>query len=109
MLSELRSHDSAFTVDAAAQIDSAVRAGAASVDVLYAVPPNAGAAATALLALLGEADKYCHAEHLRTLAPPPEVLSFRRWFLGEFVNQTAGARPTPWLAHLARGATSVWS
>jgi hypothetical protein len=64
------------------------------------VPEAAASAITHLGDIFDEADDYCRAgEHLLSLATPPESLEFRRWFLGEFVNQIAGAAPTPWPAH----------
>ena len=53
--------------------------------------------ATGCSTLLDEADDYCLAgEHLVTLASPPEVRSYREWFLREFIEQVAGRSPTPW-------------
>jgi len=50
--------------------------------------------------MLDEADDYCRrGDHLLTLATPAEELRFRRWFVGEFVEQLGGAAPTPWPAY----------
>lgn len=71
-------------------------------EVVYRVPTEVAGAATALLALLDEADGYCRSgQHLLTVASPPEVVRYRHWYLQEFVRQIGGAAPVPWPAHLA--------
>jgi len=66
-------------------------------DLVYQVPTEAAAAAQELDALLDEADLYCaEGTHLLTLAASEQVVSFRRWFLMQFVEQIAGKPPTPW-------------
>lgn len=68
--------------------------------LVYAVPQEAGPAMRELGDLLDEADAYCRdGQHLLTLAAPPEVLAFRRWYLSAFVTQLAGAAPVPWPEH----------
>ena len=68
-------------------------------EVVYRVPTEVAGAATALLALLDEADEYCRAgQHLLTVASPPEVVRYRHWYLQEFVRQIGGADPVPWAA-----------
>lgn len=80
-----------------AQRDEPLEAGLESVDLTYEVPPGAAEASQALSALLDEADDYCRdGGALLTLATPPETKVFRKWYLGEFVNQVAGGAPTPW-------------
>jgi hypothetical protein len=71
--------------------------GERSVDLVVAVPESAAESARRLLALLEEADEYCRrGEHLLTLESDPEVVAFRRWYLGEFATQVEGSPPTPW-------------
>jgi hypothetical protein len=60
------------------------------------VPASAGSAATALGEMLDEADEFCRAGDLLTLAAPDDSVEFRRWYLGEIVGQLAGRAPTPW-------------
>ena len=73
--------------------------GARSMDLVVTVPGSAAASARRLLALLEEADDYCRdGEHLLTLESDPEVVAFRRWYLGEFAAQVEGRPPTPWPA-----------
>ena len=76
--------------------DEALASGAAEVDLVYTVPVDIRDDMLRLGALLDEADEFCRAEQLLTLASPPEVVAFRRWFLGEFVRQIDGGTPRPW-------------
>lgn len=73
-------------------------------DLVYRVPASAADACLQIASLFDEADDFCrNGEHLLTLATPPELVSFRRWFLGEFVRQAQGQPPTPWPEHAAEG------
>jgi hypothetical protein len=59
--------------------------------------PRSGAEASAILdETLDEADDYCRAGDLLTLAAPAQVVEFRRWYLQEVIAQVAGRPPTPW-------------
>lgn len=71
-------------------------AGRQEVSLTYHVPEAAGAASAQLLAALREADDYCRAGDLVTLATPADQVAFRDWFLGEFIAQIAGAPPRSW-------------
>jgi anti-sigma B factor antagonist len=71
-------------------------AGCQEVSLTYQVPEAAGVASAQLLAALREADDYCRAGELVTLATPPDQVAFRDWFLGEFIAQIAGAPPRSW-------------
>lgn len=81
-----------------ARRDAAAAAGEAWVDLDYTVPPSIAAACRDLGGVLDEADEYCRrGQHLLTLATPPELVRFRRWYLGEFIAQIErGAAPVPW-------------
>lgn len=82
------------------ELAAAVEAEKESVDLVYEVPTAAAGAARELGSLLDEADVYCsEGEHLLTLATPPDLLLYRRWFLEQFVEQIAGAEPVPWPAY----------
>jgi hypothetical protein len=98
LVAALRAQYSTATTAQQELLFAAAAAGTAVLDeVVYVVPPAAGAAGAALSALYDEADEYCRqGRHLLTLATPPELVAFRRWFLGEFVAQAAGSAPTPW-------------
>ena len=100
IVNELSAQYSDLSSASEAKRDDAIERGEHTVDLHYRVPEAAASACTHLGDVFDEADLYCRAgRHLLSLATPPESLEFRRWFLGEFVNQIAGAAPTPWLAH----------
>ena len=65
-------------------------------DLVYRVPTDIGPAARRLDQLLTEADSYCRAGDLLTLASPPEARSFREWFLGQFELQAEGMPAVSW-------------
>lgn len=51
------------------------------------------------LMLFEESDEYSRSGHLLTPPSPPEVVEFRRWFVGELIRQIRdGATPTPFWA-----------
>ena len=81
-----------------AERDAALARGEESVDLTYRVPPEVAEACLRLDEMLDEADEFCRADHLLTLAAPPDAVVMRKWYLGEFVSQLAGAEPTPWSA-----------
>lgn len=71
-------------------------------DHVLEVPPEAGPASRALGDLIDEADEYCRrGDHLLTLATPDELVEYRRWYLGQVVDQLDGKPPVPWSQHLA--------
>jgi hypothetical protein len=80
-----------------AERDRAWMRGDTTCDLVYHVPRSARDACLQLSALLDEADRFCRAGHeLLTLAAPPDLLAFRRWYLDEFVRQIDGHEPKPW-------------
>jgi hypothetical protein len=86
-----------FTAEQEAQLNAAIAAGRPTIDLTYTVPVSAAAAAGALNGILDEADDYCRAgQLLLTLATPARLVSYRRWFLDQFVDQAGGAAPVPW-------------
>lgn len=88
-----------FSVGPNSVIEAAIVRSNESIDVTWRVPRQVGSAATEFAALLEEADDYCRRGDLLTLATPPRVAAFRRWFLDEFIAQIAGSDPTPWVEH----------
>lgn len=71
-----------------AEMCAAVERGDDEITLVFEVPPEAAAAAVRLGEVFDEVDAFCRAgEELLSLATPPELVSFRRWFLGEFVRQ----------------------
>lgn len=96
LVAELRTRYAGTSAAQEAEFEQAVAAGRPSIDLVYAVPDGVGPACQQLLDLLDEADAYCADGGMITLLTPPEQVAFRRWYLGEFVRQTAGADPQPW-------------
>ncbi len=96
LVEELRRRFSGFTLQPVAELAEAAATGADTIDLDYRLPPDAVQAAVDLGALLDEADEFCRAGDLLTLATPPDALAFRRWFLGEFSRQAAGEPPLAW-------------
>jgi hypothetical protein len=85
------------------RLEAAIADGLDEIDLTYRLPVDAGAALSALGALLDEADQFClQGQHLLTLATPESSVRYRRWYLGEFINQLAGKPPTSWPEFLAR-------
>ncbi len=72
-------------------------------DHVMVLPPEAGPASRALADMLDEADVYCReGRYLLWLATPPDLVAYRRWYLGEVAGQLAGAQPTPWPRYRTR-------
>jgi hypothetical protein len=86
-----------------AQLYAAAEAGQPVVeDLVFTVPIAVADAAVVLNETLDEADEFCRAgQHLLTLATPPELQRFRRWYLDQFIDQVRGADPVPWPAYPA--------
>lgn len=79
------------------ELEDAVDRGVKSIDLVYRIPPAAGAASERLGELLDEADDYCRrGTHLLTLVTPEDALQYRRWFLSEFIRQTGGLPAVAW-------------
>ncbi len=89
------------------QLAQAASAGIESLDLVYSVPPSVAGACRRLNEALDAADRFCgEGEHLLSLAAPPTVLDFRRWYLNEFVAQVEGEAPTSWLKYRGQGQIS---
>ena len=97
LVASLEHRYSGFTTEQEDVLEKAVARGERSLDLTFHVPRDAAEAAVAVGAMLDEADAYCReGRHLLTLATPPDLVAYRRWYLQEFVNQVAGRPPTPW-------------
>jgi anti-sigma regulatory factor (Ser/Thr protein kinase) len=77
-------------------LDAALSSGRDRVDLEYEVPMSAPATMTRLHELLAEVDVFCREQRMLTLAPSPQQLALRSWYLGEFERQARGAAPMPW-------------
>jgi anti-anti-sigma factor len=94
---QLTGRFSGFTGAADAELAAALERNDVSIDLVYDVPPDVGPASRTLADLLDAADGYCRAaEYLITLASPPDTIAYRRWFLGQFIDQAEGRPPTAW-------------
>lgn len=96
LMEDLTVRFSAFTSTPRQELLTALDRGDASIDLTYQVPAAVRQACLDLAQLLEEADEYCRQGELLTLAPPPDAVAFRDWYLGEFVAQIDGRAPTPW-------------
>jgi hypothetical protein len=105
LITVLTSRYSGLTTTQEDELEDAIAAGTPEIDLTFRVPPSAAEASVALGAMLDEADDYCRAgKHLLTLATPPDLVAYRRWYLGEFVRQVGGAAPRPWPEAAGSGA-----
>lgn len=108
LIDELDGQFTAFTAQPMDELRQAIAKGDESVDLEFRLPPAAAVAAARLRALLDEADAYCAAgRNLLTLAPPPDTVSYRRWFLDEFTRQSEGQPLRPWVAGLPNDEEDV--
>jgi hypothetical protein len=97
LITTLTSEYSMFTVEQEQRLADAVRSGIERIDLTYRIPPSAAGAAAEMAAVLAEADDYCRAgRHLLTLATPTDLVTYRNWFLDQFVDQIAGRPPVSW-------------
>jgi anti-anti-sigma factor len=83
------------------RLQEALATTAEAIDLEYVVPDRAPGDLQRLNDLLEELDQYCVDRDLLTLVTPPEALAFRRWWLGEMIEQARdGREPRPWSADL---------
>lgn len=90
--------------DARDRLEAAINRGDEVIeDHAMDMPPDAEGATHALGATMDEAERYCRqGRHLLTLAEPPDVLAYRRWYLDDISRQLRGGTPTPWPVYRAR-------
>jgi hypothetical protein len=97
LIDQLTGRYSRFTAEQEKQLADAIAANEGTVDLVYRIPASAAGAAQALADILDEADDYCRAgKHLLTLSTPPELVTYRRWFLAQFTTQAVGEPPLTW-------------
>ncbi|MGH7910800.1 MAG: hypothetical protein ACREOV_03680 [Candidatus Dormibacteraceae bacterium] len=97
LIEELQRDYAPLTANQEAQLSDAAGAGDDTIDLVYHVPAGVSEACARLDEALDDADAYCRAgEHLLSLAPEPDEVAFRRWYLEEFVRQIDGHPPRPW-------------
>ena len=66
------------------------------VDVAYGIPRCARDGLEALGPAWDAVDAFWRRQKRPDLVTPPHCVAFRRWMLGELVNQLDGGFPTPW-------------
>lgn len=96
LIERLNDSFSGFTASPEAELQEAIESGDETIDLTYHVPRAAREGVEELAELLARADDYCQQGDLLTVAPPPEAVRFRDWFLGEFSAQIDGRRPVSW-------------
>jgi hypothetical protein len=105
LVSALSGRYSVFTAAQERQLTDAIASGADTIDLTYSVPASAAVAAAHIGDILDEADDYCRqGKLLLTLATPPHLVAYRRWFLDQFVGQAAGGPPVAWADYRAEPA-----
>jgi anti-sigma regulatory factor (Ser/Thr protein kinase) len=78
-------------------LERARQSGATSIDVGFDLPSEVGSLALRLDNLLDETDAYCAAGvELLSLEPPSEVVTMRKWLIGELVRQAEGHPAVAW-------------
>ena len=96
LVDQLGTRFGGFTTGADAAWRRAVDEGRESVDLHYHLPADIGGLCAYYDLLLDEADEFCRAGALMTLAAPEETRGLRKWVLEEFTRQASGGAPTPW-------------
>lgn len=98
LIDALTQRYAAFSAPAQAELARARANGDPAVDLHYRLPATVTEGVRELGRLLDAADEVCgSADYLLTLAPEPEIVAYRRWFLGEFTAQIDdGMSPVPW-------------
>jgi hypothetical protein len=97
LIDELTASYGQFSDSQRKAMETAVERGEPEIDLVYHVPAGAAGAAQQLGDIFDEADEYCRrGDHLLTMATPPDELRFRKWFVGEFVEQLGGRPPVAW-------------
>lgn len=102
LVDEVGTRFGGFTTGVEAAWRRAVEDKAASVDLHFEVPEDLAALCERYDRLLDEADAFCRAGALMTLAATNEALAVRKWLLDEFVRQLAGDSAVAW-------GDSVWA
>ncbi len=86
-----------FTEAQEQQIEDGIAAGDDLIEELvFRVPAGVRADVEQLGAILDEADQWCREGQMLVLATPPDLVTYRNWYLQEFARQAAGEPPRPW-------------
>lgn len=76
--------------------EEALQRGETARDMVVRIPPSAADASRELERMLDETDAFCRDGTMLTLAPPDDIVAFRRWYLEEVIEQVAGRPARPW-------------
>ena len=82
---------------ASAQVAAAEAEGRLGTDVEVVMGRAAARSLDRFVELLDLTDAFCREERMLSLARSPEQRRFQNWFLGEFVRQSDGGEPLPWV------------
>ena len=85
-----------LSVDVRRRLDSAAESGMATVDVTYYADREVVDVMVAMEQLFDELEELCRTGRLLTLAEPPDCAVYRRWVLGQYIDQLAGHAPIAW-------------
>ena len=106
LVDTLSTRYSMFTAEQDQQLRTAIESGADRLDMTYRVPRSVAGAAAHLGDVMDEVDDYCRrGKLLLTLATPARLVTFRRWFLDQFVTQAAGGPPVSWAEYAAESVS----
>jgi hypothetical protein len=78
------------------QLERARQRGDEAVDLAVVLPVDGHALALELKGLFDEAEEFCRAGELLTLAESGDVRTFRDWYFQQYIDQLDGAEPVPW-------------
>jgi hypothetical protein len=79
-----------------ALVATAQEAGRETIDAIYSLPPDSGAAILEMSQMWDEVDGYCRRGPYSLLATPPDCKRLRDWFLQECLSETDGAAASRW-------------
>ncbi len=96
VVERVRARAGGMNTGAERAIEEAVVRNDTAIDFELMVPVRIARGAPEFEVLLDEIDEYCRTGDLLTLATPPDVREFRRWYLHELTHQVEGAPPTSW-------------
>ena len=80
------------------QVKRAADDGVPTVDISFAMVPEAASILLTMAEMFDLADAFCRAERLLSTARTPRQREFHTWLLNELVSQLSGHPATPWRA-----------
>jgi hypothetical protein len=96
LVGELRGRYAKQTGEIRSQFEAARSRGARTIDLELPGGETAAGLTERLTAMLDEADEFCRAGNLLTLAAPPDVVAWRHWWRDQVVGQVRDdAEPAP--------------